>query len=95
MKTLKKVPITYKIIDGFMPPWSDMEDGVIYISEKFNTAHHRCLCGCGQPTVTPLGPGQWNIEYSPKGLSMKPSISNYQFACKSHYIITNGVANFV
>ena len=31
-----------------------IEEGVLYISELYRTAVHKCCCGCGQEVVTPL-----------------------------------------
>jgi len=38
---------------------------------------------------------QWQYTQTAKGVSFTPSVGNYQFACQSHYIITDNVANFV
>lgn len=77
----------------FIP--EEMERGVLYISEKYECANHLCLCGCSNQTVTPLGASGWQIHKNGDKVSLTPSIGNYQFACKSHYIITNNIANFV
>jgi len=93
MKTLQQVPIQPVYVE-FIP--EQLEPGKLYISEVYETAVHACLCGCGEQTVTPLGAGQWTLTKSATGLvSLSPSIGNYQFACRSHYIITRNVANFV
>jgi hypothetical protein len=96
MKTLKKVPISYKEVPEFMPEFETMEEGVLYVSHQYHTAIHRCLCGCGEKIVTPIGHerGGWTLNLD-NGVTMTPSIGNYQLPCKSHYIITKGVANFV
>jgi hypothetical protein len=93
MKTLKQVPVT-PVYVVFIP--EIIEEGKIYISERYATATHLCLCGCGNKTVTPLVDGiGWKLSISNYGISLSPSISNYQLPCKSHYIITNSKANFV
>ena len=48
-----------------------------------------CACGCGEKTVTPLGENGWNLTFDENGLSLKPSIGNFNIPCKSHYFITN------
>lgn len=57
---------------------------------------HKCLCGCGKKTAMPLGDDMWSYSIdSWDRLSMHPSVGNYQYLCKSHYIINRGTANFV
>lgn len=96
MRTIRKVGVNPKYVT-YIPEVSDMEHGVIYISLKYKSAQHLCLCGCGNQTVTPLNGNGWQliVNDSNDKISLTPSIGNYQFPCKSHYIITNGVANFV
>lgn len=100
MKTLKKVTIEPVFVDGFMPPFSEMEEGKVYISEKYDTSTHRCLCGCGERVVLPLNHNGstfgWNLIKEIDGaISFTPSVGNYQQPCNTHYIITKNVANFV
>lgn len=96
MKTIKKVTIEPVFVEGYMTPFKDMEEGKVYISEEYGTSIHRCLCGCGEKTVLPLGNGGWMLTKHDNGkISFSPSIGNFQFPCKSNYIITNNVANFV
>lgn len=95
MKTIKKVPVTLQEV-VHLP--DTLQPNVIYYSEKSCVAVHLCLCGCGQLTVTPIYPDNdpeemWHITRKDK-LTMTPSILQGA-GCKSHYIITNGYANFV
>jgi len=92
MKTIKQVTITPEFVK-FIP--EQMEPGILYISKEYGCANHLCLCGCGTQTVTPLGDGMWSLIESGDKVSLTPSIYNYQIPCKSHYIITKNVANFV
>lgn len=94
MKTIKKATIT-PIYVQYIPRHHEMEEGKIYISKEFETATHLCLCGCGFPTVTPLKYNGWELTDKEGKITITPSIGNFQYPCKSHYIITNGVANFV
>lgn len=94
MKTLKKILIIPQYSER-IPETETMLEGIIYISEVYETASHLCLCGCKNLTVTPLGTGQWTLLNKDDKLTITPSIGNYNFPCKSHYIITNGIANFV
>lgn len=73
-----------------VPP--KMEDGVIYVSRRFGTAIHLCACGCGEKTVTPFeGLNAWVLTDGDQGVTLRPSIGNQNFPCRSHYWITNGV----
>jgi hypothetical protein len=92
MKTIKQVDITPVWVE-FMP--DVLEEGKVYISERFQVSVHSCLCGCGVKTVPPLTAGHWTLIVKNEKVSFSPSIANYQFPCKSHYIITNNKANFV
>ena len=64
-----------------------LEEGVLYICERYKTAIHKCCCGCGEEAVTPLSPADWSIRIEGNGVSLSPSIGNWNFACKSHYFI--------
>lgn len=65
----------------------DLQDGVIYISDRFRTALHKCCCGCGREVVTPLNPAGWSYYREGKSITLKPSIGNWSFPCMSHYLI--------
>lgn len=61
---------------------------MLYISEEYETAGHKCCCGCGEKVMTPLNPAKWRLTKSPNGaVSLYPSIGNWKFACQSHYWI--------
>ena len=66
-----------------------LEEGVLYISERYKTAIHKCCCGCGEEVVTPLSPADWSIKKASGCVSLMPSIGNWSFGCKSHYFIQN------
>lgn len=66
-----------------------LEHGKLYISKKYHVAVHLCACGCGSKTVTPLGKDEWTlIENIGHTVTLRPSIGNFEFPCKSHYFIT-------
>ena len=94
MKTLKKVEIEPIFVE-FIP--NELEENKLYISEEYKTAVHNCLCGCSRKTITPLGGGKfWDLVKENNGtVSLIGSVGNYSFPCKSHYIITKNIANFV
>lgn len=69
-----------------------LEDGTLYISQKYGMAIHKCCCGCGEEVVTPLTPAKWQLQIEGGLISLYPSIGNWSFQCKSHYwIIMNRV----
>lgn len=66
-----------------------IEDGVIYITVHYRTAIHNCVCGCGNKVVTPFSPNDWKLIFNGKTISLRPSIGNWNFECRSHYWITD------
>lgn len=98
MKTIKQVPIKFQTVE-YIP--EQMEQGVLYYSEEYNGLNHLCLCGCGKSSFLPINTKElpahgWDIDFTTKGkVTLTPSILNSGLDCKSHYIITNSVANFV
>lgn len=66
---------------------AQLADGVLYISDRFHTALHKCCCGCGREVVTPLNPAGWRYIREGQAITLKPSIGNWSFPCKSHYLI--------
>jgi hypothetical protein len=64
-----------------------LAEGVLYISEEFAIAAHKCCCGCGEEVVTPLNPAQWRLTKTKDGVSLYPSIGNWKYRCRSHYWI--------
>jgi hypothetical protein len=67
-----------------------LEDGVLYISQRFSTACHRCCCGCGTKIVTPLRPTEYRLTIVDGKASLYPSIGNWNHPCRSHYLIRHG-----
>ena len=67
-----------------------LEDGVIYVSHKYRVALHNCCCGCGKEVSTPLGPTEYSLKMVGDAVTIRPSIGNHDFACRSHYLITAG-----
>jgi hypothetical protein len=66
---------------------ADLSEGVLYISDRFHTALHRCCCGCGVKVVTPLNQAGWSYSLLGDKVTLRPSIGNWSFPCKSHYLI--------
>lgn len=81
--------LTHRYVD-VIPP--QLEDGVLYVCEKYETVVHRCCCGCGAKTVTPISPTDWRLIKHGSTVSLYPSIGNWSLPCRSHYWIRkNGV----
>lgn len=93
MKTLKKVPLELVEVT-FIPNVKDMELGKLYYSMKYKVSNHLCVCGCGQQTPLPINSDEWGLTMENGRPTITPSILHWN-GCKSHYIITNGVANIV
>ena len=66
-----------------------LEPGKLYVSRKYKAAVHLCCCGCGAKVVTPLSSAEWQVEESPRGVSVSPSIGNAR-PCRTHYWIRGG-----
>jgi hypothetical protein len=64
-----------------------LESGVLYISERFRTCSHLCCCGCGEEVVTPLSRAEWQLSREGGFVSLWPSIGNWDYRCRSHYVI--------
>jgi hypothetical protein len=71
----------------------EIEEGKIYISEKYGTTTHLCACGCMGKTITPLkevwGDG-WDLFRNQDKVTLRPSIGNWagQSPYHAHYYIT-------
>lgn len=67
-----------------------LEAGKLYISEKYHTTAHLCPCGCGERVVMPTNEKYgWKLTNKDGKITMRPSVGNFEFACKSHYYITD------
>jgi hypothetical protein len=64
-----------------------LDPGILYVSMEYGTVVHSCCCGCGHEVVTPLTPTDWNLNYDGEGISLWPSVGNWNLPCQSHYII--------
>ncbi len=66
-----------------------LEEGVLYVSEKYKTASHLCACGCGTKIVTPLHETEYSLKRQGNLVTLHPSIGNWSHPCRSHYLIIN------
>jgi len=69
----------------FVP--DELERATLYVSMEYGTVVHICLCGCGNPVVTPLSPTDWRLIYDGDTITLAPSVGNWSFPCQSHYVI--------
>jgi len=67
-----------------------LEPGELYLAMEFATAAHLCACGCGVKVITPFSPTDWQMSFDGETVSLKPSIGNWTFRCRSHYWIRSG-----
>jgi hypothetical protein len=74
---------------------NELESGVLYISLKYNTAIHKCCCGCNQEVVTPFSKYDWKLIFEGDLISIEPSIGNWSFECRSHYCIHRNKVEWV
>lgn len=72
----------------------ELEEGILYISMKYKTAGHKCPCGCGNLVFTPLSPSDWQLSYDGYGVTLTPSIGNWNYDSKSHYWIINNKVRY-
>lgn len=81
---MKHQTYTFRFVE-FMP--KVLDEGALYVSMTYATASHRCFCGCGMKVVTPLSPTDWRLTFDGDSLSLYPSIGNWSYPCRSHYIL--------
>jgi hypothetical protein len=68
----------------------NLDEGVLFVSVKYSTCAHRCMCGCGREVVTPIHPTKWILIFDGVTVSLKPSIGSWSLACQSHYWLNGG-----
>lgn len=78
--------VSFEFVE-FIP--NEREEGKVYISIPYATAVHSCLCGCGMKVVTPIKPNKWTLTFNGEAISLSPSVGNWSFPCRSHYVIRN------
>jgi hypothetical protein len=88
----QKIVLKHEFVE-FIP--EALKDGTVYISIRFATVSHLCVCGCKNKVVTPLRPTDWKLIFDGKTISLHPSIGNSSFPCRSHYWITNNRVKWV
>lgn len=67
----------------------ELKDGILYACIDCNVIVHKCACGCGEKTVTPIDKEYgWKMTYDGQSITLRPSIGNFNIPCQSHYYIT-------
>lgn len=76
----------------FIP--DNLEYGIVYIAEEWNSSTHLCACGCGNQAVLPLGNPNigefWILSKRNEAIvSFSPSVGNNHSSCptNAHYFI--------
>jgi len=83
---MKRQTYDFRFVE-FMP--KILDEGVLYVSVTYATASHLCFCGCGMKVVTPLSPTDWRLIFDGDSVSLHPSVGNWGYPCRSHYILRN------
>ncbi|HXP52195.1 MAG TPA: DUF6527 family protein [Bacteroidia bacterium] len=91
--------ITPKYLDEIP---KELEEGVLYISEKYWVAIHLCACGCKDKSVTPLKTiGDsigWTLTKINDKVTLNPSIGNWSseknIGYHAHYFIIENKINW-
>jgi hypothetical protein len=71
-----------------------LEPGLLYVSLDHGAMVHLCACGCGHEVSLPLSPIDWKLSYDGEKISLRPSVGNWSFPCRSHYVIEGGRVNW-
>ena len=80
--------MSYRLEDVERIP-TDLEDGVVYVSEEYEIAALKCACGCGHKVTLLLGDGHQVRELN-GGADISPSIGVWDAPCRSHFCIKRG-----
>lgn len=81
---MRQTHLSHQLVE-FIP--ERLVEGVLYISQRYGTAAHKCCCGCGEEVITPLTPTDWSLQIDGNVVTLHPSIGNWSYACRSHYLI--------
>lgn len=84
---MKVKHLTPQFVESFP---TRLEQGELYLAMEFATAAHLCACGCGTKVITPFSPTDWQMLFDGEMVSLRPSIGNWTFKCRSHYWVRSG-----
>lgn len=65
------------------------DEGILYISIRYKIVVHLCACGCKNKVVTRISPKDWKLTFDGNGITLYPSVGNWNFKCQSHYWVKN------
>ncbi|WP_127794355.1 DUF6527 family protein [Agromyces sp. LHK192] len=88
MRTEIFAPVVLKYIPRTLEPHT------FYISEVYGTTAHLCACGCRTKVFLPLSPAEWRVKFDEVGITVRPSVGNWEFPCRSHYFITQNAVQW-
>lgn len=90
-RTNKRAPVSleHEFVE-FIP--DALSERTLYVSIPFSTSAHLCVCGCGTKVVTPISQTGWQMLFDGDTISLRPSIGNWGFRCRSHYWIVRNQA---
>lgn len=84
---MKQARFRHEVVDSIP---EKLQAGILYVTTDRDVAGHLCACGCGREVITPLSPTDWSITFDRRGPTLFPSIGNWAFPCRSHYVIQDG-----
>jgi hypothetical protein len=71
-----------------------LQEGVLYVSVEYASAVHNCFCGCGIKVAMPISPTDWQLTFDGDTVSLWPSVGNWDFPCRSHYVIKRNLVHW-
>lgn len=71
-----------------------LDEQTLYVCIPYATVAHRCVCGCENEVVTPLGRADWTLSYDGEAVSLSPSVGSWSLPCRSHYVIKRNEARW-
>jgi hypothetical protein len=49
---------------------ADLQPDTLYISIRYRTTAHLCMCGCGEKVVNPIRPNRWSLTFDGSSVSL-------------------------
>lgn len=84
---MRSARFKHKLVDSIP---EKLQPGILYVAKDGDVAGHLCACGCRREVITPLSPTDWSLTVDRRGATLDPSIGNWAFPCRSHYLIWDG-----
>ena len=57
----QEIALKHEFVE-FIP--EELKEGTVYVSIRFATVSHLCVCGCKNKVVTPLRPADWPTSWT-------------------------------